>query len=133
MINLTPQLFLSINTIAYDIHRRSIYTRDIDTSGLLDFWIDIPEKRKDCEDYARAYILILREKLGLDPYSLGRVICYIDPSDHESGHAVCIVNTDKGAYVLDNIVPNMRPWKDVPYKWIYDSFPPYLLKQINQE
>ena len=127
MIVLTPELNLSINSIAYDIYRRSIYSKDIETSGVLEFWIDKPEKRKDCEDYARAYILVLREKLGLDPYSMGRVTCLAVPGDYSSGHAVCIINTDKGAYVLDNIVPKMRPWKEVPYQWNHDSFPPFLL------
>ena len=81
---------------------------DLALYGRPEFWTLMDGHGGDCEDYA----LTKRARLiaaGLPPDCLqiarGRLF-------DGSGHAVLLVETDRGAYVLDNINPAILPWRD---------------------
>jgi predicted transglutaminase-like cysteine proteinase len=68
----------------------------------------------DCEDY----VLIKRRQLiegGLPAEALSIAVAR---NTRGELHAVLVVATDRGDYVLDNLSYWVRPWNEVPYKWI---------------
>jgi predicted transglutaminase-like cysteine proteinase len=68
----------------------------------------------DCEDY----VLIKRRQLietGLPAEALSIAVAR---NTRGELHAVLIVATDRGDYVMDNLSYWVRPWSEVPYKWI---------------
>jgi predicted transglutaminase-like cysteine proteinase len=46
-------------------------------------------------------------------------------------HAVLIVSTDQGDYVLDNLSPWIKGWQDVNYTWIERQVPGQPLRWAN--
>lgn len=67
----------------------------------------------DCEDYA----LTKRQELlarGIDRSALNLAIATTPKGEV---HAVLLVSTADGEYVLDNLDPVVRRWDDVPYRW----------------
>ncbi len=90
---------------------------DIDNDGVPDRW-DLPllngTKKGDCEDYA----LEKRRQLiqqGLPAEALSLAI--VRTSWGET-HAVLVVDTDRGAYVLDSLTPWVTPWTQTRFQWI---------------
>ena len=72
-------------------------------------WNDARDSwRGDCEDYALAKMLALIE-LGVPQEAMGIALVDTD-NDGKSNHAVLVVNTDKGAYVLDNRSDWVKPY-----------------------
>lgn len=71
----------------------------------------------DCEDYA----LTKRQKLRRMGVPAGSMRIATARLDNGDGHAVLIVVTNKGEYVLDNIVDKVRKVQDVNYKWLWIS------------
>ncbi len=68
----------------------------------------------DCEDY----VLIKRRQLienGLPAEALSIAVAR---NTRGELHAVLVVATDRGDYVMDNLSYWVRPWSEVPYKWI---------------
>jgi predicted transglutaminase-like cysteine proteinase len=90
---------------------------DIDNYGVEDYW-DMPletgKDSGDCEDFALEKRKELIDKgLPMDALSIALV-----ETEHGDPHAVLLVETDKGDYVLDNLSPLVLPWKDVHYTWL---------------
>lgn len=78
-----------------------------------DIW-SIDVKVGDCEDY----VLTKRDKLiglGVSPASL-RIATAMTPSG--IGHAVLVVRTDQGDYVLDNRSNRIKAWHDTDLDWL---------------
>lgn len=68
----------------------------------------------DCEDYALAKRdALLRH--GLPAHALSLVVARTRAGET---HAVLVVTTDRGDYVLDNLSYWVRPWEEVDYRWI---------------
>lgn len=72
----------------------------------------------DCEDYAitkRALIL----KAGFSPERLHLATCVMPSSE---AHVVLIVEIGQRWVVLDNANEKVRPFEDVPYRWLAVQF-----------
>lgn len=68
----------------------------------------------DCEDYALAKRdLLIRQ--GIPAQALSLVVARTRAGET---HAVLVVTTDRGDYVLDNLSYWVRPWREVDYRWI---------------
>lgn len=86
---------------------------DKDMFGVSDVW-SMPSRYGDCEDYAIAKKWELLRK-GFAPEQLlyavvkGRISAY---------HAVLVVRTQWGDYVLDNMTQEVLPWKETGYTWV---------------
>lgn len=124
---LTEQRIKELRAVVNEIHDESIYTTDMEQFGVPEFWEYDPGTRKDCEDYDRKMMLRLRE-LGWNQRAMGRVCCRIYANDPDSYHAVLLINTDQGSYVVDNNSRRIIPFDKCTYTWDYDTFPPYLVE-----
>ena len=106
-------LNLEINAMPYRV--------DLEMYGKLDYWNSQPADAGDCDDYACQKRFRLR---GLYPDNLDAfrlATCWVEGPRGGKGrggyHAVLIVHTDKGEYVLDNRQTEVTPWRDLPYRW----------------
>lgn len=112
MINAKKYWPLIVNT-QLTVNREAKYCLDRDQYGHTDFWAILGEdKLGDCEDVA----LTKREILGqeLPHEALRLATCWVK---NEGYHAVLIVVTDRGDYVLDNREKWPVPWEWPKYKW----------------
>jgi predicted transglutaminase-like cysteine proteinase len=76
-------------------------------------WYFADDGKGDCKDY----VLVKRRMLmksGLPREAL-LMTAVLTPRD---GHAILIVRTDKGDYVLDSLTSKIVLWKDTPYEFI---------------
>lgn len=89
---------------------------DVATYGVADYWATPLEngvKSGDCEDY----VLEKRHQLvtaGLPASALSIAVVLTEKGE---AHAVLVVATSTGDYVLDNRTPWILPWAQTPYRW----------------
>lgn len=94
------------------INSSTSYRCDVDMYARPDFW-EAAAGQGDCEDFA----LAKRAKLiaqGADPKHLRLATCWTEAGDY---HAVLIVTTTEGDYVLDNRHQFPMPKQDLAYRW----------------
>ena len=86
------------------------YRTDMESFGLADYW-RAAENFGDCEDFALAKKKALIER-GWPKEHLRLMTTY---SVKTGLHAVLVVTTDKGDFLLDNVEPRIRPWNKSKY------------------
>lgn len=111
---LTPQIWQTITSVNLEVNRMVKPRIDMDNWGVLDKWDLAENGYGDCEDYQ----LLKRKKLveqGLPNRAL-RMTVVLD--EKAEGHAVLMVRTDRGDYILDNKTNAVLPWQRTPYTYI---------------
>lgn len=86
---------------------------DLEIYGVEEYWA-YPDAVGDCEDY----VLLKRRDLmqaGISPANL--LITVVRKPDGE-GHAVLTVRTDKGDFILDNLVDGVKNWSETDYTYL---------------
>ena len=86
---------------------------DLDIYGEAEHW-DYPSRRGDCEDYALLKQRYL-EALGI-PRSALLLTVVLD--DQDEGHAVLMLATSEGDFILDNRRNGVRRWSDNDYTFL---------------
>jgi len=92
-------------------------TSDIQAYGIADYWNDpvlVRGVRGDCEDFALEKRRLLVEH-GVPAAALSIAIVRTRLGEE---HAVLVVTTDAGDFVLDNLTYDVRPWRRAGYTWI---------------
>lgn len=113
---MTPQTWALINRTNATVNRAIVPQTDLATYGVAEVWATPLEngvKYGDCEDY----VLEKRRALlgsGLPPAALS--IAVVATFRGET-HAVLLVDTDAGEYVLDSLTPWVLPWTKASYRW----------------
>ncbi|MPZ10283.1 MAG: hypothetical protein GEU89_08730 [Kiloniellaceae bacterium] len=79
-----------------------------------DYW-EVGGSEGDCEDIALRKLAELVNSHGFPRGALTLSACKLD---YNRGHAVVLLHSDKGVYVMDNLTPRILPWRDLPYKWV---------------
>ena len=67
----------------------------------------------DCEDFA----LEKQRRLAALGWPRDTLLIALAELPQAGGHAVLVVVTDAGEYVLDVLSGALRPWDQVPYRW----------------
>jgi predicted transglutaminase-like cysteine proteinase len=100
-----------------DVNSRVRSLSDIEHYGIDDYW-ELPLEggggAGDCEDYALEKRKMLMSR-GVPMRALS--IALVRTAWNEP-HAVLLVHTDEGEYVLDNLTHAIRPWQFTQYTWI---------------
>jgi predicted transglutaminase-like cysteine proteinase len=112
-VALDTERWNQLNDINLAVNRSVRYETDEAQFGREDYW-QPAVTRGDCKDYA----LAKRSQLwaaGWPAGSLGIAIVY---SPRTQTHAVLVVHTDHGAYVLDNTSAWLKPWSETDYTWL---------------
>lgn len=68
----------------------------------------------DCEDYA----LLKRKMLAQSGFDYNKLSMAVVRQSDGSAHAILVVRTNYGDYVLDNLETDVKPWQEVSYKWV---------------
>lgn len=126
-------LFSLLNRVNQSINMAIRPRDDIDVHGVEEFWT-LPLSVEgiaegDCEDYALEKRRALMEA-GIPESALFLAVGY---SRATGRHAVLVVSTDSGDYVLDNMTPYITPWSQAPYTWLLRQVPGDLLACGTQE
>jgi len=90
-----------------------------------DFW-EVADTQGDCEDYAIRKLKTLVDDHGFPRGALTLSACRL----HDGrGHAVLLVHSSRGVYVMDSLTPRVLPWRKLPYSWVAREEPgaPFLL------
>ncbi|MET0274911.1 MAG: transglutaminase-like cysteine peptidase [Phenylobacterium sp.] len=113
---MTRDLWAALNITNSSINRAIVSKADAETYGVSDLWatpLAFGRTLGDCEDYVlekrRALLAI-----GLRPEALSIAVVI---TTRGQTHAVLLVNTDKGEYVLDNLSGWVLPWTETSYQW----------------
>lgn len=113
-IALTAKAWKAIVTVNREVNAAIKPLSDQEHWGVGDRWDLAEDGYGDCEDYQ----LLKRRRLvaaGLPARAL-RMTVVID--DENQGHAVLMVRTDRGDFVLDNKRNSVLPWHQTGYTYV---------------
>jgi predicted transglutaminase-like cysteine proteinase len=87
---------------------------DMDHWGVIDQW-DIPSDGKgDCEDYA----LYKRKLLIEEGFPRQALLMTVVKDEHDEGHAILTVKTNRGEFILDNMHDEIKLWTKTGYRFV---------------
>ena len=113
-ITLTPGIWAALTQVNERVNSSILAVTDQDHWGVLDRWDYPDDGLGDCED-----IQLMKRKLlvqaGL-PQRAMRIAAVID--EQGQGHAVLMVLTDRGDFILDNKRNAILPWRRTGYAFI---------------
>jgi predicted transglutaminase-like cysteine proteinase len=114
VLTLTPEVWRAIMSVNRGVNKRIKPMTDLKHWGVVDKW-DFPDDGYgDCEDYQ-----LLKRKLlvehGLSRRAM-RMTVVID--EQGEGHAVLMVRTDRGDFILDNKRMSVLPWQQTGYVFV---------------
>lgn len=87
---------------------------DQDFYGVEEFWTYPTDGYGDCEDYALAKRAALIER----NWAPSTLLLTVVTQPNGAGHAVLMVRTDRGDFVLDNQAAEIKLWTDTPYTYL---------------
>jgi len=106
---------LEITNRVVNVGVRSV--SDVAHYGVADFW-ELPfqggANAGDCEDY----VLQKRQMLLAHGVPMAALSVALVKTSWGEEHAVLLVRSAQGDYVLDNLTPWIKPWTAVSYNWI---------------
>lgn len=111
-VAMTDEKWRQLSRVNSIVNRAIRPVHDRKIGALADHWTLNP-RAGDCEDYAltkRAKLL----RMGWPSSSLLIATAYAPRVGH---HAVLVVRTNKGDYVLDNLRRQIKPWRKTGYRW----------------
>jgi predicted transglutaminase-like cysteine proteinase len=113
-VEMTPKLWKSIVAINSRTNREIEAVTDDDHWGVVDRW-DIPTDGKgDCEDYA----LLKRKRLAEAGVPRRAMPMTVVIDEENAGHAVLMIRTDRGDFILDNKRNAILPWSQTGYVYV---------------
>jgi predicted transglutaminase-like cysteine proteinase len=114
VVDLTAQTWKTIVSVNQRVNSSIKAVTDQDHWGVVDIWGFPDDGRGDCEDFQLLKRRLLAES-GL-PRRAMRMTVVID--ELGEGHAVLVVRTNRGDYVLDNKTSSVLPWSRTGYVYI---------------
>jgi predicted transglutaminase-like cysteine proteinase len=113
-IEMTSELWRTIVSVNRRVNARIKPKTDMEHWGVVDRW-DFPDDGYgDCEDYQLLKRKLLAER-GLSRRAM-RMTVVID--EQGEGHAVLMIRTSRGDYILDNKTSAVLPWRDTGYTYV---------------
>lgn len=109
-VKLTIARAAELIRVNQDVNAAMTYRDDADR----DFW-EVGGAEGDCEDFAIRKLQELVRDYGFPRGALTLTACRLDRG---RGHAVLLVHSDRGVYVMDNLSPRVLPWRRLPYSWV---------------
>lgn len=118
-IGLTDQRWHAILSVNRQVNE-SLWREDDDKHyGRPEYWEIPTDGYGDCEDYALAKRKELIDR-GLPKLAL-RIAITVTP--RKERHAVLLVDTDRGQYVLDNLTDDIIERRQSDYQWVEEQDP----------
>lgn len=114
VIQLTQRIWRTIVSVNRQVNQQIRPMTDARQWNVVDSW-DFPQTGYgDCEDYQ----LLKRARLAAAgiPRRAMRMTVVLD--EHNEGHAVLAIRTDRGDMILDNKIDAVKPWSATGYTFI---------------
>ena len=112
-ITLTETLWQQLLLVNASVNQAIAPVSDQQLYQTAEYWT-YPSAYGDCEDYA----LLKRRELIAAGWPASTLLMSVVKQADGEGHAVLLVRTDRGDFVLDNQVGSVDLWSDTPYKFI---------------
>lgn len=113
-IELTSRALREIERINKWVNKNIEPVSDMDHWGVVDQWDYPTDGKGDCEDYA----LLKRKLLAEQGFPLSALLMTVVRDKHDDGHAILMVRTDHGDFMLDNLNDDVRPWRQTGYHFV---------------
>jgi len=114
IITLDADSWKAIVTVNEQVNAAIIPVTDQDHWGVLDRWDYPDDGMGDCED-----IQLLKRRLLVEAGLPRRPMRMTVVADEEGqGHAVLMVRTDRGDFILDNKRNRVLPWQETAYRYV---------------
>ncbi|WP_293506929.1 transglutaminase-like cysteine peptidase [Parvibaculum sp.] len=111
---LTPARWAELAEVNDWVNRAIPQVDDMTLFQRAEWWAIADERGGDCEDLA----LLKRKMLIERGWSPDQLLMAVVREWNGDGHAVLLVRTDRGEFVLDNKTWDIALWNDTPYQWI---------------
>lgn len=111
---LTPNALAELEKVNKWVNENIKPTCDLDHYGVLEKWAIPTDGKGDCEDFA-----LLKRRMLMQagwPHE-ALLITLVDTEHGVSWHAVLMIKTDKGDFILSNEFPDVRLWWKLPYRY----------------
>jgi predicted transglutaminase-like cysteine proteinase len=114
-LKLTPENWAYLDRINREVNGYIVPVSNLEHWGTMkDHWDYPVDGKGDCKIYA-----LYKRKLLLDAGFPRQVLLMTIVRDlHNEGHAILTVKTDRGDFVLDNLVDEVRPWDATGYNFL---------------
>jgi len=111
-IALSKARWFELETVNAMVNHLIVAKTDLDLYSRNEYWT-LPVDAGDCEDFA----LLKRRQLVERGWPAQALLLSVGYDVDGRAHAVLMVATDKGDYVLDNLTDEILPWWETPYDW----------------
>ena len=112
-VPLTEALWQQLLMVNASVNHAIVPVTDAQLYQVEEFWT-YPTSYGDCEDFA----LLKRRQLIEAGWPASTLLMSVVKQANGEGHAVLLVRTDRGDFVLDNQVGSVDLWSNTPYKFI---------------
>lgn len=114
-LKLTPRTWATLDRINRVVNGYIVPESNLDHWGTIqDHWDYPVDGKGDCKIYA-----LFKRKLLLDAgFPRQALLMTVVYDLHGEGHAILTVKTDKGDFILDNLVDNIRSWDATGYYFV---------------
>jgi len=123
VLHMTPLVWQALNGVNQSVNAKIRPMDDQQAFGVADYWTlplsDGPRPVGNCKHY----VLEKRKALVDAGFSPDVLSIAIVKTGRGEVHAVLIVSTDQGDFVMDNLSYEIKPWRDVRYTWIERQTP----------
>lgn len=111
---LTNKLWTLLIEVNRSVNASVTAITDHEHWGLSERW-DYPDDGKgDCEDFS----LLKRKMLIKAGVAVENLSLAVVRDTTDNGHAVLLVRTDRGVFVLDNQTDQIKPWNKTEYRFV---------------
>lgn len=113
-VSLTPQAFAELVRLNIRVNREIEQVTDLEHFGVEEYWTYPVNGKGDCED------IVMEKKRRLVALGWPReaLLITVVREANGNGHAVLTVRTDRGDYILDNQVDEVKLWTETGYRFI---------------
>lgn len=112
-VTLTQNLWKQLLSVNAKYNQTIVPETDQQLYKTVEFWT-YPNGYGDCEDYA----LAKRRELIQLGWPASALLMTVARQQNGEGHAVLMVRTDRGDFILDNQEGLIKLWSDTPYKYV---------------
>ncbi len=113
-VELTPKLWRQIVALNHKINREIDPVTDMEHWGVVDRWDMAEDGRGDCEEY----VLVKRKKLAEAGIPRRAMLVTVVIDEENQGHAVLMIRTDRGDFILDNKRNSVLTWQQTGYVYV---------------
>lgn len=113
-IVLNKQAMRDLKAVNDQVNEAIVPVTDADLYGRVEVWAFPTKGKGDCEDY----VLLKRRMLMDAGWPASALLITVVRDRKGDGHAVLMVKTDRGEFVLDNQEAEIRDWRMTGYRYV---------------